>query len=268
MNPFMANITAAITAMLVTYVPIFLAFGVGMFRALSVVLLCVEGYRWAFNRADPYRLASTLFTIALVYCATTFYAVPLPGFGISVSHIIPDQGQYWLSKLEVASVDAVNAHIDDMWNRFDTPGLVALLENLLYWFGLVFIIFPGKMIGLIIIAFALIGSAICTAVGPWFLVFGLFESTRWLMWSWIKVALTFAYIPVIAVLWIMFFERVLFNVLNGMPALIPPAQYMVYLAQVGAVLLAMMYGLLKVPQFTQGLINGAANVSNWTPFNH
>jgi type IV secretory pathway VirB6-like protein len=255
-QPTIANVTTAISQVLVQYIPVFLGFGVNVFRAFAVIALCFEGYRWMFGHPDGYSVARTLFTIALVYTGVHFYVVPI--FGLAVSHIVPDTAQFFLAKLDVTAVDNANAHMTELWNRLDTPSLTALFENLLFWAGTILII-GAKMLSIAIISYGLVASAICTLTGPLFIPFAMFEQTRWLFQGWLKSSITYALIPVFALIWIIVFEKTLFVFVSGLPPTIPTSQYLTYFSGVAAVLGTMCFGLLAIPSFTSGLLSGHAH---------
>src|SRR5437870_8721238 len=90
-----ATIQQAITSLLTTYEPEFLRFGSSLFVAFATILIVWQGLRMMFTRAalgdHLFDFAKLLLFIALGYSLIAYYASPLPGIGVSFSHLITDQ---------------------------------------------------------------------------------------------------------------------------------------------------------------------------------
>src|SRR5437870_9962788 len=91
---YFATLQSAVAGLLITYSPEFLLFSRRMFLALATLKIAHLGYQFWFKGGahhDPeWLIAKTLAQIAIVYSLVTFYAAPMPLFGISFSHLITD----------------------------------------------------------------------------------------------------------------------------------------------------------------------------------
>ena len=67
------------------------------------------------------------------------------------------------------------------------------------------------------IAFGLIASAVCGLVGPIFVPFFIVPKLDWLFWGWLKAFIQYSFIPVIAIAFLMIFERFVFRYVTTLP---------------------------------------------------
>src|SRR5215470_12382918 len=91
-----ATVQQAISTLLTTYEPQFLQFGYSLFLAFG-------------------------------YAMIAFYAVPIPGIGISFSHLITDQTHEFANILDASSLELTFQHLDELWQHFQQPDAWALL---------------------------------------------------------------------------------------------------------------------------------------------
>src|SRR5258708_38745231 len=92
------TVQQAITALLTTNEPTFIALGVRLFRSFAVILLAWYGIRWMLGAADPgeriFGFARLLLVIAFGYAMITFYESRVPCLDASFSHLGPHQHAY------------------------------------------------------------------------------------------------------------------------------------------------------------------------------
>ena len=68
-----------------------------------------------------------------------------------------------------------------------------------------------------VIAFGLIASAVCALVGPLFVPFFIVPKLDWLFWGWLKAFIQYSFIPVVAIAFLMVFERFIFRYVTTLP---------------------------------------------------
>jgi hypothetical protein len=259
-----ATVQQAISTLLTTYEPQFLQFGYSLFLAFATILIVWQGIKIMLSQDSlgdhMFGFARLLLFIAFGYAMIAFYAVPIPGIGISFSHLITDQTHEFANILDASSLELTFQHLDDLWQHFVQPDAWALLANLLYWLLLI-VVTIAKVISLAVVAFGLIASAVCALVGPIFVPFFIVPKLDWLFWSWFKAFLQYSFIPVIALAFLMVFERFIYNYLTTLPEGITEDLYMLYGVQALVIIGVFVVGILLVPSLTHSIFSGGGGES-------
>src|SRR5579871_3728816 len=111
-----ATVQQAITTLLTTYEPEFLRFGLSLFLSLATILIVWQGLRMMFTRGalgdHLFDFAKLLLFIAFGYTLIAYYQAPIPGIGISFSHLITDQTHEFANVLDARSLELVFDHLD------------------------------------------------------------------------------------------------------------------------------------------------------------
>jgi type IV secretory pathway VirB6-like protein len=162
---------------------------------------------------------------------------------------------YFQSVLEARAFDNIYQHFDELSDHFVQPSALAILSNLIYWMVL-FLIACEKAGSMAVIAFGLIASAVCALLGPLFVPFFIVPKLDWLFWGWFKSFIQYSFIPVVAVAFLMVFERFIFRYVSTLPPTITEAEYGVYALQAIAVVITFCTGILLVPSLTTSIFSG------------
>lgn len=258
------TIQQAITALLTTYEPEFLRFGYRLFLSFAAILIVWQGVRMMFSShplgEQLFDFAKLLLFIAFGYAMIVFYEAPLPGIGVSFSNLITDQAYYLQSVLEARSFDNIYRHFDDLSEHFLQPDPWSILANLIYWTVLVLIAL-AKAVSLAVIAFGLIATAVCGLLGPIFVPFFIAPKLDWLFWGWLKSFVQYSFVPVVAVAFLMIFERFIYRYVTTLPQTITQAEYGVYGLQAVAVIVTFCVGIVLVPSLTNSIFSGSSGES-------
>ena len=258
------TIQQAITTLLTTYEPEFLRFGYNLFLAFATILIAWQGICLMFSHdglsEQLFDFAKLLLFVSFGYALITFYETPLPGIGVSFSNLITDQAFYFQSVLEARAFDNIYHHFDDLSDHFLQPDAWSILANLIYWTVLLLIAF-AKAVSLAVIAFGLIASAVCGLLGPIFVPFFIVPKLDWLFWGWLRSFIQYSFIPVVAVAFLMIFERFVYRYVTTLPPTITPAEYGIYALQAFAVVATFCIGILLVPSLTQSIFSGSSGES-------
>jgi hypothetical protein len=258
------TVQQAITHLLTTYEPEFLRFGYSLFLSLAVILIAWQGIRMMFSGEglgdQMFDFAKLLLFVAFGYALITFYEAPLPGIGVSFSNLITDQTAYFQSVLEARAFDNIYQHFDDLADHFLQPDAWSILANLIYWTVLLLIAL-AKALSLAVIAFGLIASAVCGLVGPIFVPFFIVPKLDWLFWGWLKAFIQYSFIPVVAIAFLMIFERFVYRYVTTLPPTITSAEYGVYGLQAAAVIATFCIGIVLVPSLTNSIFSGQGGQS-------
>ena len=253
------SIQQAITSLLTTYEPEFLHFGYSMFVAFATILIAWHGIKMMLARESlgdhMFEFAKLLLFISFGYALIAFYESPLPGIGVSFSNLITDQAAHFESVLEARAFDNIYQHFDELADHFLQPDAWSILANLIYWTVLLLIAF-AKALSLAVIAFGLIASAVCGLLGPIFVPFFIVPKLDWLFWGWLKAFIQYSFIPVVAIAFLMIFERFVFRYVTTLPPTITSAEYGVYGLQAVAVVATFCMGIVLVPSLTTSIFSG------------
>ena len=255
------TIQQAITTLLTVHEPEFLRFGFGLFVAFATIVLAWEGIRLMFS-SEPlndkmFDFAKTLLFVSFGYTLITFYESPLPGIGVSFSNLITDQAFYFQSVLEARAFDNIYHHFDELYAHFLQPDAWSILANLIYWTVLI-LVAVAKALSLAVIAFGLIASAVCGLLGPIFVPFFIVPKLDWLFWGWLKSFIQYSFIPVVAIAFMMIFERFVYRYVTSLPPTITSAEYGVYGLQSAAVIITFCVGIVLVPSLTNSIFSGSS----------
>jgi TrbL/VirB6 plasmid conjugal transfer protein len=253
------TIQQAIGTLLTTHEPEFLRFGSRLFMALATIVLSWQGIRFMFS-GEPlndkmFDFAKALLVVSFGYGLITFYETPLPGIGVSFSNLITDQAFYFQSVLEARAFDNIYQHFDELSDKFVQPDAWSILANLIYWVVLLLIAF-AKAVSLAVIAFGLIASAVCALLGPLFVPFFIVPKLDWLFWGWFKAFIQYSFVPVVAIAFLMVFERFVFRYVTTLPPTITQAEYGIYGLQAMAVVITFCTGIVLVPSLTTSIFSG------------
>ena len=259
-----ATVQQAISTLLTTYEPEFLRFGYSLFISFATILIVWQGIRMMLSGESlgeqMFSFAKLLMFIAFGYSLIAFYESPIPGIGVSFSNLITDQTHEFANILDARSLELVFEHLDELWQHFVQPDAWSILANLIYWLLLI-VVTLAKVLSLAVVAFGLIASAVCALVGPIFVPFFIVPKLDWLFWSWFKAFVQYSFIPVIALAFLMVFERFVFQFLTTLPPGITEDLYMVYGLQAFVVIGVFTVGILLVPSLTSSIFSGGSGES-------
>src|SRR5262249_49731541 len=136
----------------------------------------------------------------------------------------------------------------------------SILANLIYWIVLLLVAF-AKAVSMAVIAFGLIASAVCALLGPLFVPFFIVPKLDWLFWGWFKSFIQYSFIPVVAIAFLMIFERFVFRYVTTLPPTVTTAEFGVYGLQAVAVVMTFCVGIILVPSLTSSIFSGTAGES-------
>jgi len=258
------TIQQAIANLLTVYEPEFLRFGYNLFLSFATILIVWQGVKMMFSHDSlgdsMFDFAKLLMLISFGYAFITFYEAPLPGIGVSFSNLITDQTGYFQSVLEARAFDNVYRHFDELSDHFLQPDAWSILANLIYW-AMLLLIALAKGLSLAVIAFGLIASAVCGLLGPIFVPFFIVPKLEWLFWGWLKSFIQYSFVPVVAIAFLMIFERFVFRYVTTLPPTITSAEYGVYGLQAVAVVVTFCIGIALVPSLTSSIFSGQGGQS-------
>jgi hypothetical protein len=129
------------------------------------------------------------------------------------------------------------------------------------YFVVAFFVTAARVALVAVIAFGWVATAIAVLVGPIFIPFFIVPHMEWMFWGWFKALIQYAFYQVIAQAFVFVFGSFLLRSIDAFP---PP--YTVDKILVGGfhlvfLLLAFIYGMLKVPSLANSLFTGRSGES-------
>jgi hypothetical protein len=265
LDPF-ASITAAILDLLARDGDLFLRLGTNLFRGLAVILVAWFGIRAALTSAEGGRplplapFAGLVLTIAFGFTMITYYRAPIPGLGLSFTQLLTDQPIALARQLEVTQVQRLSDRLNELYLSMEQPQLFNI-SALVGYFTVVLAVTAARVVLLAVIAFGLVATGVAVLVGPVFIPFFLIPPLDWLFWGWFKSLLQYAFYQLVAQAFVFVFGSFLINFLDAFPPPYTVDRLLVGGFQLVFLLLAFVYGVLKVPSLTSSLFSGRAGES-------
>jgi len=254
----------AIGVLLAAHAPMFIDIGARMFRSFALVLLVWQGLRmmfsWQASGESIFSVAKLLLFLAFGDAMIAYYAAPIPGIGISFSHLITDEAADLASRLSAHSIQNAQQTLNSLWNALEQPDAWSILANLIYWTMLI-VIGLAQFALLFVVSFSMIASAVCALVGPLFVPFFIVPTLEWLFWGWLKAFVQYSFTLVIANAYIFIFERFLSGFLQTLPPGLRLEEQLLYSVHVVMVLVTFIVGVLLVPSLTSSIFSGRSGQS-------
>src|SRR6185295_10813957 len=258
------TVQQAITNLLSTQEPQFIAIGNRLFLSFATILLVWYGVRmmlaWRESGEHMFSFAKLLLFIAFGYAMIAYYESPIPGIGTSFSNLITDQAAYLAGILSARSVQDAQESLNTLWNSLEQPDAWSLLANLLYWTMLI-VIGLAQFALLFVVSFSLIASGVCGLVGPLFVPFFIVPTLEWLFWSWLKAFIQYSFMLVIANAFIFVFEQFLSRYLQTLPPGLRLEEQLLYGVHAVMILVTFTVGVLLVPSLTSSIFSGRSGES-------
>jgi type IV secretory pathway VirB6-like protein len=263
-NPF-TIVSGAVIELLTRHSDLFVSMGTNMFRGFAVILIAWFGIRAALASTEGHgvpfgRFASLLLTIAIGFTMMTYYDRPIPGIGRSFTHLITDQAQALAAQLETSQVQVLSDRLNEAFLSLEQPMFFSVMQVVGY-FLVALMVTGARVILVAVIAFGWVATAIAVLVGPVFIPFFIVPHMEWMFWGWLKSLIQYSFYQVIAQAFVFVFGSFLLRSMDVFP---PP--YTVDKILVGGfhlvfLLLAFIYGMLKVPSLANSLFTGRSGES-------
>src|SRR5881628_2286130 len=212
---YFTTIFQAILELLTLHADLFVRLGTNLFRGFAIILLAWFGIRTALSSAqggpglDLGQFVSLLLTIA-------FYARPMPGFGVSFTHLITDQAISLANTLEVHAVQEVQNRLTAVYLGMEQPSLLDAGQIIRYYITM-FALTTAQLAVLAVIAYGYVATAVIVLVGPIFVPFFIVPQLDWLFWGWLRSFFQYAFYQVVANAFVFVFGNLLVHFFDRYP---------------------------------------------------
>jgi hypothetical protein len=267
MNDFFAVLTQLMTQ----NAAMFETMGAHMFRAFAVILISWYGVRSALSAAGGGPMgafnfdhfANLLITIAFGFGMITYYSNPIPGIGLSFYHLIVDQGLSLSNQLNHSIVQEVWDRLTSVYFGMEMPLLSLALNALQFlWYAVVVLCLVLAQAAIFaVIAFGYVAMAIAVLLGPIFIPFFIVPQMEWLFWGWLKSLIQYAFYPVVANAYLFVFGNLLIHFVDSHPPPYDGGAILVLFFPLVLLLIALIYGITKIPSLVNSLFTGRSGES-------
>ena len=237
--------------------------GMTMFRGLAVILVVWfgiqaglvsasggGGFQWA-------KFASLLQQLLVVYTMLTFYSLPIPGFGVSFTHLILDQVQSMTATLNLASVQSIMDTLNTFEGSIPYPSPWDALEIIRFLF-LIIAVIAAQAVTLFVTMFGYVATAVIVLVGPVFIPFKLMPEMDWMFWGWLRSFIQFAFYQLIASAYVFIFGEFLQQILGAKNTPLSGTDVAYLFVPLLLVLITFILGVIKIPALTFSIFSGRA----------
>jgi TrbL/VirB6 plasmid conjugal transfer protein len=267
----MNDLFSFLSDLMTQHAALFQTMGLNMFRGFSVILIVWFGVKSALGSAGggtgPLfhfdHFADLLMTIAFGFAMITYYATPIPGFGVSFYHLIIDQGLSLSNQLNHSLVQEIWDRLTGLYWGMETPGLTLALNILeILRYGITVLCLLAAMAAVFtVIAFGYVAAAIAVLLGPIFIPFFIVPKMEWLFWGWLKSLIQYAFYPVVANAYLFVFGNLLIHFVDSHPPPYDGATLLVLFFPLVMLLIAFTYGIVKIPALVNSLFTGRSGES-------
>ena len=260
MQDYFAFIFEGINKILSQHSSFFESMGMDLFRSFALILISWSGIEAALSSAEGggfswTRFASLIQELVLVYTMLAFYTVPIPGIGISFTHLILDQAQAMMAQLDQARVQEIIETLNVVESNIPYPSPYELLA-ILRFFILLVCILAEQAVTLYVTMFGYVATAVLILLGPVFIPFKIVPKMDWLFWGWFRAFVQFAFYQVVASAYVFIFGDFLMTFLGGKTAPMSSGDLGYIFVPMVLTLVTFTLGTIKVPALTFSLFSG------------
>lgn len=256
-----------LTDLLTTNSNTFQALGLNLFRGFALILIVWFGAKSALSSASGgagFRFdhfAQLLMTIAFGFAMITYYSNPLPGIGVSFHSLIINEGLALANQLNSGLVSEIFQRLDGIYFSLEVPVIAFDIVAILHYILVVAMIIILEAAVFFVIAFGYIAAAIAVLLGPVFIPFFIVPKMEWLFWGWFKAFLQYSFYPVVANAYLFVFGNMLIHLVDSHPPPYDGAAIALLFAPLLFLLIAFVYGVVKIPSLVSSLFSGSSGES-------
>lgn len=257
---YVSLLQAAVTNLMLTYSPEFLAFGQRVFLAAAALKLAALFVSMLMNPTvdHQYEAGKSILQIGIGYAMITFYRTPDPVLGVSLTGLIVDQMAAFTRILDIAVVTSVITTLDVILVRLLPPGtwLVGLADVI--WYSVFFFVTLAKAASFVGAMFGMIIQACFVLLGPIFVGLYLIPRLNRLFWSWFDALLEYSFLPVMFFAYMMIGTHVLGAFSTSIPTDLTSDLYITWGGIILVFLIVYVLGFIGVPFANAALFRGVA----------
>lgn len=253
----------AITDLLNQHGSFFVSMGMRIFLGLAVTMLVWFGLQSALASAGggggfhwP-RFSELVQELLLCYVMLSFYTTPIPGFGISFTHLILDQVQSMTATLNLSSVQDIMDTLNMLEGNLPSPSAWEIYLIIYFW-ALQVVIVIAQAVTLFVVMYGYVATAVIILMGPVLIPFKIFPGMEWMFWGWLRSFIQFAFYQVVAAAYVYIFSQFLTSVLGPKNVPMSSSDLAYLFVPILLTLITFILGLIMIPSLTFSIFSGRA----------
>jgi hypothetical protein len=216
---FWPNLQAACLTLLTSGIASWLvAIGSIVFGAFAVSRIAMFGARMT-NGAHPNWVADfieLLIPIAIGTMLLQFWAVPIPGVGVTMPEIVTGSTQLIVRRIGLMSIQDISVKLTTWQNEMESPGLASFVA--MFEYGMILtMMWACQAIGFVVMALSLVATAVCILEAPLFISTMLWPDLEFAYRGWLRSFLQYATMPITCSVIISIMGEFLVNSITAMP---------------------------------------------------
>ena len=249
----------AITQLLTQQSSLFESMGMNLFRAFALIMISWFGVQSALSQREFHwpRFSALLQEILICYTMLAFYSLPIPGIGISFTHLVLDQVQNMIASLNQTSVQGILESLNGLETNLPYPSPLEILQIIRFMI-LDFAIIGAEAVTLVITMFGYVATGVIVLLGPLFIPFKIVPQMEWMFWGWFRAFLQFAFYQLIASAYVFVFGQFLMQILGAKSGPLSSSNIGYLFVPLLLTLVTFILGTLKVPALTFSIFSGRA----------
>lgn len=261
MNDYFSLITEGINQLLSTHAGFFETLGMDLFRSFALIIVSWFGIQSALSSADGgsgfdwARVSNLVMELVLVYTVLAFYTVPIPGMGISFTHLILDQVTAMVSQLDLARVQEVIDTLNLVETNIPYPSPFEIAA-IIRFFILMLCILAAQAVTLVVVMYGYVATGVLLLLGPVFIPFKIVPKMDWLFWGWFRAFFQYAFYQVVAAAYVFIFGGFLMQFFAAKSTPLSGDQLGYMFFPMVLTLVTFILGTIKVPALTFSLFSG------------
>jgi hypothetical protein len=259
MQDYFSFIFNGINTILSQHASFFEGMGMNLFRSFALILISWFGVQAAMAEGPFHwgRFVSLVQEIVLCYTMLAFYTIPIPGLGISFTHLVLDQVQAMVAQLDQARVQEIIQSLNTLETNLPYPSPFDVVE-IIRFFVVVGCILAAQAVTLYVVMFGYVATAVIVLLGPLFIPFKLVPQMEWMFWGWFRAFIQFAFYQLVASAYVFIFGDFLMQFLGSKAAPMSSTDMGFLFVPLVLTLITFTLGTIKVPALTFSIFSGRA----------
>jgi len=250
--------------------PLFVNLGLDIVNGFAITVFILLLIRLAFQHVshhhlhvNPWPILGFLFMVAGIDTMLRYYAVPLPGIGVSFSRLPSEITRQMSGFIDVTTYNLLLAKVRDILAKMQQPaGWFAFMDLFVYFLVFINMAFLEAILFLVTI-FGFVFYGLTALVGPIFISFLLFPMWRHYFHAWLSTLLRFAFYRVAASALVFIWASAWLKFLNDVAGTdYTLAHLFTMIVPMILLNLAMFLTALRLPAWVDNVFSGSASAGH------
>jgi hypothetical protein len=254
---YMSLVFDGITKLLTQYSNFFEGMGMNLFGSFALILLVWFGVQSALSGSGFHwgRFMTLVQELLLVYAILKFYTAPIPGLGISFTHLILDQVTAMVAQLDQSRLQDIVETLNTVESNLPYPSPLEILA-IIRFFILFICVLVAQAVTLYVVMYGYVATAVLTLLGPVFIPFKIVPQMDWLFWGWFRAFIQFAFYQLVASAYVFVFGGFLMQFFGASTSPMSGVELGYLFVPMVLTLITFSLGTVKVPALVFSLFSG------------